>query len=265
MRELTHAQRAILIHQASKLLIPMAAMPVLAIWYLAVIPPDSRSWVLGGSAAMTLFMSLAAGASLLIGGYALIGLVRQHLYINGATATLLCALAFVATAGGEFVREGVRKPFTIREYLYSNSIAPSEVASLRATGCVPHDPYPLRDAASLPNPQLRLGAKVFRIQCSVCHTPGGVNGLTHLAGTWTTQQKRMNIAKLQHTKPFMPPFAGSPRELEALVQWIEWRHADQPPSSPMSEDPRDLTQIQGWLDEAGTQSAQVAAMGGDRK
>jgi hypothetical protein len=262
MHELHHTQRAKLIHQAAFLLTPMAAMAPLALWYLAVIPADSRSWVLGGSPAMTMFMALAAGTSLLIGAYALIGLVRQRLYINGATATLLCVLALGATAGGEFVREGVRKPFTIRQYLYSNSIAPEEVAELRVTGCVTNDPYPLRDAASLPNPQLRLGAHVFRMQCSVCHTPSGVNGLTHLAGTWSIQQKRMNIAKLQQTKPFMPPFAGTPRELEALAQWIEWLDADRPATWPMSEDPRDLTQIQAWLDDAGTQPSQVAAMGG---
>ena len=31
-------------------------------------------------------------------------LVCKRLLINGSTAALLCALAFVATAGGEFVR-----------------------------------------------------------------------------------------------------------------------------------------------------------------
>ena len=33
----------------------------------------------------------------------------------------------------------------------------------------------------------------------------------------------MNIAKLQRTKPFMPPFAGNAEEVEALVQWLRWQ------------------------------------------
>jgi cytochrome c5 len=160
-------------------------------------------------------------------------------------------LALAATAGGEFVREGVCKPYTIRETLYSNSIDRNEVARLRRIGSVTDDPYPLRDAASLPNDQVRLGAKVFRFQCSVCHTVDGANGLTHVAGTWTTSQKRQNIAKLQHTKPFMPPFAGTPEEVEALVQWLEWTVAGRPDAWPQSTPSAPLEQIGSWLDEAG--------------
>lgn len=238
-------------NQAAYLLSPMLLMPLLGAWYLLVIPPDSRSWVLGGSPAMTMFLALAVGASALIGGYALVGLIRQKLFINGATATLLVALAFGATAGGEFVREGVRKPYTIREHLYSNSIKPGEVARLRVIGSVSNDPYPLRDADRYPTEQLRLGAKVYRFQCGVCHTMDGVNGLTHLAGSWTIDQMRMNIAKLQHTKTFMPPFAGTPEELEALVQLIEWSHADRPSDWPVVADDAELKQIAEWLKEAG--------------
>ena len=247
-------QRVTLIHRASHFLVPMAAMPLLGIWYFAAIPPDSRSWALGGSAAMTLFLGLAIGASLLIGLYAFVGLLGKKLYINAATAALLCALALAATAGGEFVREGVRKPYTIREALFSNSITESEVAELRRIGSVTNDPFPIRDAGSYRSDQLRLGAKVFRFQCGVCHTINGVNGLVHLAGSWRTDQKRMNIAKLQHTKAFMPPFAGSAEELEALVQLIEWETEKRPPRWPDSVDPGVTAQIQQWLDEAGTAS-----------
>jgi cytochrome bd-type quinol oxidase subunit 1 len=164
--ELSREERAHLIHRAARFLAPMVAMPALAVWYFLAIPVDSRSWVLGGSAAMTLFMALASGASLLIGAYAIFGLLRQQLFINGATASLLCALALVATAGGEFVREGVRKPFTIRNLLYSNSIEEREVATFRERGCTVDDPYPLRDADRLPNRQLAHGAQVFRTLCS---------------------------------------------------------------------------------------------------
>ena len=230
-------------------------MPFLGLWYLSSIPPDSRSWALGGSAAMTLFLTMAVGASLLIGLYALIGLVRQRLYINGATATLLVALAFGATAGGEFVREGVRKPFTVREALYSNAVTPDEIAHLRQVGSVTADPFPLRDPDRYPNEQLRLGAKVYRFQCSICHTLSGMNGLSELAGTWTIEQKRMNIAKLQHTKPFMPPFAGTAEELEALVQLLVWTHEESPQRWKESSNADVLRQIEAWLEEAGTKSA----------
>jgi cytochrome bd ubiquinol oxidase subunit I len=245
--------REALLRRSAHLLAPMALMPVLGGWYLLSIPPDSRSWVLGQSPAMFMMFGVGAGASLLVGVYAIVGILFRKLYVNGATASLLVVLGFAASAGGEFVREGARKPFTIRETLYSNSMTPAEIGVMRKIGSVTHDPYPLRDAEAYPNDQVRLGAKVYRFQCSVCHTIEGVNGLAHLAGTWTLDQKRLNVAKLQLTKPFMPPFAGTPEEVEALVQFIEWEAAGRPKDFPESSDEAIRAQIGRWLDEAGTE------------
>jgi mono/diheme cytochrome c family protein len=202
---------------------------------------------------MMLFLNMAIAASMAVGGYALIGMVIRKLYVNGATATLLLVPAFGATAGGEFVREGSRKPYSIRQVLYSNSITPEEVARLREVGCVANDRYPLRGAAAMPNDQVRLGAKVYRRQCSVCHTVQGANGVADLTASWDHEQMRMNIAKLQHTKPFMPPFAGTAAELEALVQFLSWSSAERPATwIETTDDAPVLREIDRWLTEAGT-------------
>lgn len=255
MPEVTREERTRLINRTARFMLPMALMPVLGLWYIAAMPADSREWVLGGSAAMMMFLQIAAGASALVGGYAIIGLWRQKLYINGATATLLLALAFGATGGGEFVREGVRKPFSIREVLYSNSIAPEQVAHLREVGCTTGDPFPLRGAEEMPNQQLVLGALTYRAQCAVCHTVSGANALTHLMGDWSPDQQRMNVAQLQWTKGFMPPFAGTAEELEALVQFVRWSDAGRPGAWAESRDPGVLSDIRTWLDRAGTRPA----------
>jgi cytochrome d ubiquinol oxidase subunit I len=234
------------------LLIPMVVMPALGIWFLAVMPADSRSWVLGGSPAMMLFLNISIGASMAIGGYSILGMVLQRLYINGATASLLLLLAFGATAGGEFVREGSRKPYSIRHLLYSNGIKPGDVTRLREVGCTKSDPYPLRNDNQFPNDEVRLGARVFRRQCSVCHTVQGANAVTELTGAWDENQMRMNFAKLQHTKPFMPPFAGTAVDVESLVQFINWSSRMRPASWPHSDNPDVIVQIGNWLKEAGT-------------
>src|SRR5262249_15334584 len=77
IHELDRDARRSLINRAAHLLIPMALMPFLGVWYLAAMPADSRSWVLGGSPAMTLFLNISIAASLAIGAYALIGLVLR--------------------------------------------------------------------------------------------------------------------------------------------------------------------------------------------
>lgn len=252
MSEMDREARRSLINRAAHLLLPMVLMPALGVWYLAAMPPDSRGWVLGGSPAMTLFLNISIAASLAIGAYAVVGLFLRKLYINGATATLLVLLALGATAGGEFVREGSRKPYSIRQVLYSNAIRPEEVARLREVGCLADDPYPLRSDSAVSNEQLDRGGRVYRRQCSVCHTVDGVNGLADLTETWDLDQMRMNIAKLQQTKPFMPPFAGTATELEALVQFIKWSSSGQPQQWPVRSEPEVISRIDTWLDEAGT-------------
>jgi cytochrome d ubiquinol oxidase subunit I len=246
--DIDRARRAALIQRAARFAAPIGAMPLLALWYLAVMPEDSRSWLLGGSIAMTMFVGIAAGASLLIAGYMIIGLILKRLYINGATATLLVALAFGATAAGEFVREGARKPYTIRGVLYSNSVRPADVAHLREVGAVAEDPYPLRDEARFPTAQLRRGAKVERALCDACHTVRGANALVELSRTWTDDQLRLNIAKLQRTKGFMPPFAGNADDVEALVQLLRWETAGAPATWPETATPPEIAR---WLAEAG--------------
>jgi mono/diheme cytochrome c family protein len=202
---------------------------------------------------MTLFMNISVAASLAVGSYALIGLVLRRLYINGATATLLVFLAFGATAGGEFVREGARKPYSIRHVLYSNSIRPADVQRLREVGCLADDPYPLRRTERYPDERIARGARVYRRLCSTCHTVRGVNALTELTGPWDLDQMRMNIAKLQQTKPFMPPFAGTAEELESLVRFIRWSGTGTSTEDEEASEAEVLIQIQKWLDAAGTQ------------
>jgi len=246
--KLDAARRTALIRRCSRFAAPIAIMPLLAGWYLAVIPEDSRSWLLGGSTPMMMFVGVAAGASFLIGAYAIFALIIKHLNINGATATLLLALAFGATGAGEFIREGARKPFTVRGVLYSTSIAPDEVIGLRATGVTVTDPYPLRDNARYANDQLRRGAKVERALCDACHTLKGGNALVELTKSWTDDQLRLNVAKLQHTKAFMPPFAGNADDLEALVQLLRWETKGAPAAWPVTTAP---PEIATYLDEAG--------------
>jgi cytochrome d ubiquinol oxidase subunit I len=260
----TRAEREELVYRAAMLTTPMVLMPALGVWFVMTMPADSRGWILGGSIAMTLFLNLAVGASAVVGGYALVGLLRKRLYVNGATATVLCGMAFAATAGGEFVREGVRKPYTLREVMYSNAVRPEEVAALRTTGLTATDPFPLRGEAELPrlngqaHPRLKTGALVYREQCSVCHTLDGVNALTHLTAGWDVEMKRQNVAKLQQLKPFMPPFAGTPEELEGLVQYVTWVSDGRPAAWPdsLADEPErsaTLARIRRWLDEAGTE------------
>ena len=151
------------------------------------------------------------------------------------------------------MREGARKPFVVRGALYSTSLTPADVERMRTDGVLAHDPWPLADAARYPTPQLVHGARVFRALCSVCHTMRGANALVHLAGTWTEDQLRLNVAKLQRTKGFMPPFAGNADDVEAIVQLIRWEIAGAPAGW---GETRTAPAIDAYLAEVGTGTAE---------
>ena len=129
---------------------------------------------------------------------------------------------------------------------------------MREQGATADDPYPLRDAARYPSDQLRRGAKVYRTLCDACHTIHGANGVVELTRPWTDDQLRLNVSKLQHTKSFMPPFAGNAEDVEALVQLLRWEHGARAASFAPTSSPETLAQIARWLDEAGTEPAGAA-------
>ena len=87
--------------------------------------------------------------------------------------------------------------------------------------------------------------------------------MVELTSGWSLDQKRLNIAQLQRTKPFMPPFAGTPEELEGLVQLLGWIEAGRPNDWAESTDPRVLAEIRRWIDEAGIRPGHELLHAGD--
>jgi cytochrome d ubiquinol oxidase subunit I len=81
--------------------------------------------------------------------------------------------------------------------------------------------------------------------------PHDANALVELTRTWTDDQLRLNLAKLQRTKGFMPPFAGNADDVEALVQLLRWEHGGRSAAFDASSSPEALVQIARWLDEVG--------------
>jgi cytochrome d ubiquinol oxidase subunit I len=125
-----------LIGRVSLFLAPLVLMPFFGAWFLASMPADYRSGMLGGSPTLTMCTAIGVGTSVLAGAYALGASWFWTFSLNGLAAALLCAIAFVATAGGEFVRERVGKPYSIRQILYSNSLGEDELEQLRAPGSI---------------------------------------------------------------------------------------------------------------------------------
>jgi len=126
-------------------------------------------------------------------------------------------------AVGQFerVREFIRKPFTINEYLYSNSIRQAEKPFLDKDGILNYSGWAARTTAET-DPTLKKGEMIFKIECSTCHTYSGVNGITKKTDVLKSKALIENFLKTyKRSHPYMPPFTGLDEERTALATYLD--------------------------------------------
>ena len=216
---------------ASAWLVPGALLlPPSTLWYLAVVPEAARRLVLGGAAPVSLMFAVSLVLSVVIFAVGVLGPRRDPRSASPALAAALLAAGLIATGGTEWVREGIRKPYLIYGYLYSNGLFVWQAEKPPQQGVLASARFALpevkaaaasTDPAALPEAtQLALGQEVFRLQCSICHALGGYNDVRPLVRGWSEEYLDFQLSHLDTLKPYMPPFVGTPQERRALARWL---------------------------------------------
>ncbi len=102
---------------------------------------------------------------------------RMHL----AFSLIVALVAFGALDSFEFVRESVRKPYVIVNYLYANSLySPSIPGDGGFNADKINDAGVLKIATWInireltKDNQVAVGREIFRVECSSCHTPAAI-------------------------------------------------------------------------------------------
>ncbi|WP_395828761.1 c-type cytochrome [Elstera sp.] len=135
----------------------------------------------------------------------------------------------------ERVREFIRKPYIIGEYMYANGLRVSDYALFRRDGVLTYATYsnPLTEAEKqnrLPSASLadlQKGKDVFMNTCSRCHTGFGVNSISsHLQRMfgdqpWTPELTAGYVENMHDAQPYMPPFPGTQQELQWLGLYLQ--------------------------------------------
>ena len=209
-------------------------------WWEAVLPDSARSLFLGAApiiAALGTTRHLllwALTAFLVLSVFALL-LPRAQRWPVAMVALLA---AFVFFGGYERVREGARKPFVIRDYMFSNGILVKDIARLDTEGVLSQAVWAARENDGT---KAGLGRAVFRAECSSCHTVddylsirklvapvdpdmlGGIlgalrdEGAEYASGTYV-HEGHIDTQKMDY--PYMPPFIGTDEELEGLTAYL---------------------------------------------
>ncbi len=209
-------------------------------WWEVALPETIRSLFLGQKA---LLASLASTRHLLLWALAaylaivLLGLLLPHVRRWPVAAVALIA-AFVFFGGYERLREGARKPFVIRDYMFSNGVLVEEIADLNRTGVLAK----ARWAKLKPGDGTEeTGRAVFRAECASCHTLDGYLSIRKLVAPVDPDMLGGVLAAMQEdglayssgaaikdghvetgslTYPLMPPFVGTEEEMAALAEYL---------------------------------------------
>ncbi|MCA2962209.1 MAG: cytochrome c [Silvanigrellales bacterium] len=147
-----------------------------------------------------------------------------------SAANFVPLLALCALLGlFERVREFIRKPYAIANYLYSNGYRSEDTSLLQRDGVLVHSAFARVRKVTKEN-TLEAGREVFLLTCTRCHTTTGVNGIVDVVermyGTkatraaWDAQALSNYIASMHNARSFMPPFPGSEAERDALSAYI---------------------------------------------
>ena len=219
----------------------LAVLPPLVWWYIQRIPPDlwnSAKGAMPTASHYALQACIFVTATFVLVLLTLLWPARLHI-----AHSLAIALMALGTMGAfEFVRESVRKPYVIANYLYDNSLfAASSPADggfsvdevnkagvLNTARWVRHSNL---TGATSAEADVAAGRDVFRVECQSCHTANAYRGVGKLltARQWDTVTLRamLNSLDLMHNGT-MPPFAGSDSDRDVLSAYLGTLYHAQP-------------------------------------
>lgn len=211
----------------------LAFLPLAGWWYIHTIPTELWSSARGPMPTGTHFAALAVallGATFLLTLIALMRPARLHLGFS----LFVAVVALGAMGSFEFVREAIRKPYIIGNYLYANSVYASampgdagfNVDRINEIGVLQSAKW-IQQRQITPENRIAVGREIFRVECQSCHTADSYRGVKRYLTLrqWDEDRTRAMVTglDLMHNG-VMPPFAGTDAERTALAAFLASLH-----------------------------------------
>jgi len=206
-------------YAAKWLLLGTLIIPFAGIWYISTLPSMAREISMGGAPAVTIFAGLSIFFSALVMAFTYFGPQQRPRDFNLVFAFLIAILALSTTGVTEWVREAVRKPYIIYDYMYANSFRLADLGHIREQGVLKSARW-VRQHEVDPHALERSGEEVFRVQCASCHTVYGYNSIRFAVKGWSWAMIDYQLGHLDSLKGFMPAFVGTDAERQALGAWL---------------------------------------------
>lgn len=154
-------------------------------------------------------------------------LIPRKIQFAHVIVPCLCIFGFLGIF--ERVREYIRKPYIIGNYMYSNLLRKEDYPLYKRDGILPYMTYTSVTKITDEN-KLIAGRDIFMNACSRCHTANksGINSIVFVFERMYGFGKPLDetsmaayIPNMHNGRTFMPPFPGNKKELNALVAYIK--------------------------------------------
>ncbi|MEB3102081.1 c-type cytochrome [Ferviditalea candida] len=204
------------------LVLSVPMMFIFGFWYLKSLPDQAQTlvvWATGMSSFMFLFINVLGLLLILVLGAMLLD-GKPKFPIALAMFTGLFSLTLIAEF--EIIRENIRKPYVIYNYMYANGVLKDRVELYKKEGALANSKFSKVKEVTEEN-KIQAGEELFRMQCIQCHTIDGVRGnraMTVRINGWSEEAIARFIPHLHEVRPTMAPFAGNEKEVEALAAYL---------------------------------------------
>ena len=210
-----------------------------AIWYWRVIPDwmaDNVAVALGTQRFASWYDQLLVVLARLVAVVLVTAFAGTLLPRRVPRVALLVPFAMTLVLLGSFerVREFIRKPYVIGDYMYANGIRVDDYPLLKEEGILRHATYTSVREVTVDN-RVAAGGEVFKLSCTRCHTATGINSVTDRLrdlygnGPWDRETIKYYLIGMHTARRFMPPFPGNDAEAGALAEYlVEQRRTRRP-------------------------------------
>ncbi|QTH45476.1 c-type cytochrome [Cohnella sp. LGH] len=204
------------------LAVSVPAMLLSGFWYLRSLPDKAQTLVKWASG-----MSESAFIWLNIGGLLLIFVLAVTL-LDGkpkfpiALTLFTGVFSLLLITEFEIVRENIRKPYVIYNYMYANGLLKADMEKYAKDGFLKHAKFAKIKEVTEEN-KMEAGEEIFAMQCLACHSIDGVRrsrAMTERIDGWSEEALIGFIPSMHLVREVMPPFAGTKEELEAVAAYL---------------------------------------------
>ncbi|HMP52061.1 MAG TPA: hypothetical protein PKD05_10965, partial [Candidatus Melainabacteria bacterium] len=203
--------------------------PIVGLYYLYNVPQASITTIFEGIQssglgnfsilARALYLCLILSGTVLIFAYVGPYLNPRGFTFKIALAFMVCGLLTTGTA--EWMREMLRKPYVVYDYMYSNGIRKTEIPELQKKNFYNATKWHTAD-----NTDIAHGKTIFKYQCMSCHTENGYRSMKKLIGERDKEAVVGFLNLMKETDPeknpysgLMPPFVGDQEDMDKLAAY----------------------------------------------